>query len=113
MAALVFEVTSYSVRLGKGGFGTTPIHCPATIIVSGGKEYRCTFRFVEDDPLPASQVRGRAADIFVGARQYPWYVDLLRNERPVRCTINQGEPEYSYLATGEEPAGEGEQVIRA
>jgi hypothetical protein len=113
MAAVVFEVTSYSLRLGKGGFGTTPIHCPATIIVNGGKDFRCIFRFVDDDPLPASMASARTADIFVAARHYPWYVDLLRYERPVRCTINQGEPEFSYLATGEEPAGEGEQVIRA
>ena len=115
MASFQFDVTTYSVRLGKGGFNTLSIDCPAMIICFGGKEFRCTFRFCYDDPLPASvfDQTTRFANIFVHARHYPWYVDLLRNERPVQCTIDRDAPGFSRLSTGSEPVGEAEQIIRA
>jgi len=43
----------------------------------------------------------------VPAEQYPWYIDLLRNEKPVRARVFD-EPALNSLTTINEPVGEGE-----
>jgi hypothetical protein len=79
-----------------------------------GKDYTCNFRFIDGSTLPESvyDEHLKVADIFVSAQQYPWYVDILRNERPVHCRIDTHSPNRSYLLTLIEPVGEGEVVIR-
>jgi hypothetical protein len=39
---------------------------------------------------------------------YPTYVDLLRNEKPLKIYLNSDKPEWNQLLTGDEPVGEGE-----
>jgi hypothetical protein len=115
VAQFTFEVQSYSVWLGPAlGYGTLPIAYPAMIICWSSKTFRCQFRFAKEDPLPDSRYNASTgiADIFVFAEHYPWYLDLLRNERPVQCTIDTSNPKWSRLSTGQEPAGEGEIVVR-
>jgi hypothetical protein len=43
----------------------------------------------------------------VPAEQYPWYIDLLRNEKPVWARVFD-EPALNALTTLTEPVGEGE-----
>ncbi len=115
MAQITFDVRTYSIWLGPSlGFGTLSIAYPAFIVCFGDKNHRCTFRFVDAEELPESvwDAAARAANVFVHASRYPWYVDLLRNEKPVYCTIDTSRPKHSRLSSGTEPAGEGEQVIR-
>lgn len=119
MATFTFEVTSYTIWLSPNiGYGTRDIAgCAMIVCAAGGgaKEQRCIFRFQDRAELAPSAYdeATRTAHVFVHASQYPWYADLLRNERPVRCVIDKGEPKWSRLVTGDEPVGEGEQVIRA
>jgi hypothetical protein len=115
VASVTFEVQSYSVWLGPAlGFGVLPIEYPAIIMCWSDKKFRCQFRFVNEDPLPESvfDPNTSVANVFVPAAQYTWYLDLLRNERPVTCTIDTHTPKFSKIATGNEPVGEGEVVIR-
>ena len=116
MATFSFTVQSYTIWLSPAlGYSTLNIQYPAFIICWGDKKFRCTFRFVDREELPDSNYDAStgAANVFVHASQYPWYVDLLRNERPVQCTIETSRPRQSRLSTGNEPTGEAEQVIRA
>lgn len=119
MATFTFEVKSYTIWLSPSiGYGRTDIAGRAMIICAagdGGKDTRCIFRFQDRAELASAAYdeATRTAHVFVHAAQYPWYVDLLRNERPVRCVIDKSDPKFSRLVTGDEPVGEGEQIIRA
>ena len=115
MAQITFDVQTYSVTLGPAlGFDVLHIEYPAMIICWSDRKFRCQFRFANENPLPDSRFDAATgvADVFVSAAQYPWYLDILRNERPVQCTIDTGTPKWSRLGTGQEPTGEGELVVR-
>ncbi|MGE0352390.1 MAG: hypothetical protein AB7I33_09165 [Gemmatimonadales bacterium] len=53
------------------------------------------------DPAQANSL------VFIPKDQYPWHLDLLRNEHPVYYVQEPG-PWQGSLRTAEEPAGEGE-----
>jgi hypothetical protein len=48
------------------------------------------------------------AFMFRPASEYPWYIDLLRNEAPVFATIIPSDPALNQVSTLLEPVGEGE-----
>lgn len=48
------------------------------------------------------------AMVFIPKDQYPWHIDLLRNEHPVHYVNNAGSFWQGSLRTGAEPVGEGE-----
>lgn len=45
---------------------------------------------------------------YVPAEQFPWYVDLLRNEKPVGAYLNSDQPMLNTLRTFLELTGEEE-----
>ncbi len=49
--------------------------------------------------------------IYVGTERYPWFVDVLRNEKPLFAALYPASgtvPPRLLLQTGPEPAGENE-----
>lgn len=107
-----FQVQSYYLMLGpQMPFRNERV---AAKVICFSKGYICTFLFTEKEQLPPSEwdAERRVANVFVHAAQYPWFVDMLRNERPVLCMVEPYRPEQSYITTQLEPTGEGEQVIR-
>lgn len=46
--------------------------------------------------------------LYVKGDKLNYYLDLLRNEKPVKANINTTSPDESLLFTGAEPVGEGE-----
>ena len=61
-------------------------------------------------PLPAntSSADATAAAVYLPAEQFTWYVDLLRNEGPVRAYVNTQDPAANHLYSGPEPVGDAE-----
>ncbi|HLT40194.1 MAG TPA: hypothetical protein VK034_28135 [Enhygromyxa sp.] len=52
---------------------------------------------------------GSSPLIFIPANQYPWHVDLLRNESPLSLADDESKWWFGSLRTaGAEPVGEGE-----
>ncbi len=69
--------------------------------------------FVDDataDAMPHDR-QGPDGEIFMflPLRQYPYIVDLLRNEKPVHYSFNNTQ---AYLTTAKEPVGAGERNYR-
>lgn len=62
-------------------------------------------------PMPENLAPpGGTAVLYVRAAQFPWYLDLLRHEGPVTCTIDDSPPRAHLLRSGTEPVGEAESV---
>jgi hypothetical protein len=68
--------------------------------------------FVDDGaPVPAPTL---AADLSSATASFrrsalPGLVDMLRNERPVKVTVNDQPPGFVFVHTGTEPVGPGDE----
>lgn len=58
--------------------------------------------------VPTADIANANAMIFIPKDQYPWHIDLLRNEHPVYYINNAGSFWQGSLSTGTEEVGEGE-----
>ena len=88
---------------------------PAIIFCIGKPTQNLTIFFCEDNAaLPANIIQindaTTSAYLYVPAEQYPWYVDILRNEKPVYALLFE-EPEAIIVSTSDESVGEGEKEI--
>lgn len=58
--------------------------------------------------LPTADESKDNAMIFIPKDQYPWHVDMLRNEHPVYYVNTGGDFWHGSLRTGKESVGESE-----
>ena len=113
MALASFEVSSYDIRLARQL--DTPVAGNLVryhaCITCRGAEYTLLIyfltnsSFVPNNTFYANQKRGT---MYLHQDQLPWYVDLLRNERPIYCFLNSSYPNQNGVYTGAEPIGEAE-----
>lgn len=99
------EKYSYSFDARTGG--------PRGLQLWGGEEGALIAKvhFVDDDipvPPPVLAPDLESAQVSFHHSALPALVDMLRNEQPVRLTINDQPPGFVFISTGIEPAGEGE-----
>jgi hypothetical protein len=67
--------------------------------------------FIDDSsPVPAPVLAPDLMSATASFKRYaaPGLIDMLRNECPVKVTINNQPPGFVFIHTGLEPAGEGE-----
>ncbi|SRR5713101_124125 len=110
MATITFPVSTYSLHLGRqieasGAKFYGYISCDA----ADGNQF--LLYFVRPDSITPANFYNPAikrGGAFLPADKFPWYVDLLRNEKPVNAYLNTDKPEWNNLYTGNEPIGEGE-----
>jgi hypothetical protein len=108
MATRSFEVVSYSVGLTKelawNVDGVGVIHS-ASIRVQG--EAPENFLIIGFQPEDESRPADADGFIFRPQHEYLWYIDLLRNERPITA-VRHENPAFNEIYTGPEPPGESE-----
>ncbi len=105
MAFKVHEITryNYSYSSSTGGPGTLQLWHDNTEVAR--------LNFVADDAaLPPPAIGGDLDTVVAVFRRsaLPGLVDMLRNEKPVKVTINSQPPGFVFVHTGQEPVGEGE-----
>jgi hypothetical protein len=113
MAIASFEVTTYDIRLARQldtHVDGNLVRFHASITCRGAGHTLMIYFLTESSFVPnnafyANQKRGT---IYLPRGQYQWYVDLLRNERPVYCFLNSSYPKQNSIYTGAEPIGEDE-----
>ena len=94
---------NYSYDAGSGGPGSLQLWSSQGKILD--------IRFIDDtSPVPPPVL---AADLMSATASFrrsaaPGLIDMLRNESPVKVTINNQPPGFVFIQTGWEPAGEGE-----
>jgi len=109
-----FQVDSYRVKLGdrlSATFGGTPIKARGVISCMGPDNQRIVGYFLTDDspvPSPTTTVGGKWGPVFLAKEMLPVWLDLLRNEKPIYGYINTDHPEWTNIATSNEPVGEEE-----
>ncbi len=112
MATKTFTVTSYEAFLSRQmTIGGGAIKFYAQIVCRSAAGIRFAIFFLRPDGGSTNNVynvRAKWATCYLPADQYPWYVDLLRNEKPVRAYLNSTNPIANRLYTGREPVGEEE-----
>jgi hypothetical protein len=112
MATSSFTVTTYEVTLCRemsmGVVGATFYAC-ITCRSSGGDRF-CLYFMRPDSPAVDNiyDPITRWGSAYLTEEQFPWYIDLLRNEKPVYAYLNSEKPIWNRLFTGPEPVGEGE-----
>ena len=105
MAFTVHEIAKYNYSFSSsgGGAGTLQLWSLAAEVVR--------INFVDDDaPLPPPTI---ALDLSAAVATFrltalAGLVDMLRNEKPVRVTLNDQAPGFIFVHTGTELVGEGE-----
>ena len=111
MAATTFEVLSYDVELTRETEIEPGVRCCAIVTCHGPAGQQMVLYFVQPgDAVPDNcydPARGVGSS-FLPAEQYLWYVDILRNEKPVFARMHSERPGWNKLFTGAEPVGEGE-----
>ena len=105
MAFKTHDITryNYSFSSSGGGIGTMQLWNDTREVVR--------INFVDDDAtLPPPSIGGDLDTAVVVFRRsaLPALVDMLRNEKPVKATINNQSPGFVFVHIGPEPVGEGE-----
>ncbi len=112
MAYRKFEVVTYGVvlwrRAGGGEVGS------GRIVADGagpGVNSMIIWFYPDDHARPANESilesNRTIAKMYLPASQYLWYIDLLRNEKPITAYVYDN-PNMNRLAAGSEPTGEEE-----
>ncbi len=94
---------NYSFDARAGGAGRLQLW--------GDKGRIAEISFVEDTaavPPPTFPPDLSSATAFFKRSALAGLIDMLRNEAPVRVTINDQPPGFVFVHTGAEPVGEGE-----
>jgi hypothetical protein len=114
MSQTVFEVTNYSIRIGRDMAGASVPNMDAWIWLVGvaaGTVYDVFLEFQNEEEIPKDNVwfpANRFGRIYMRRYQLPVIIDILRNEKPVYCVMNDVFPQSCYVGTGWEPVGEEE-----
>jgi hypothetical protein len=112
MAIKTFPVASYQGALARQMTiqgGTIKLY--AYINCHGADGHKFIIYFLQPDSKVPDNIYNPAdktATAYLPAEQFSWYIDLLRNEKPVYAYLNSERPIDNRLYTGEEPVGEEE-----
>ncbi|MFX0133278.1 MAG: hypothetical protein ACFFDN_06520 [Candidatus Hodarchaeota archaeon] len=117
MVTHTFKAKSYEVFLGRklsSTIGDKKLECFAYIVVIGDDEHELTIKFLHPDSATINNSYDpvtKKATIYIlpeHSHQFSWYIDILRNEKPVYVYLSSTHPIGNCLYTGKEPVGEGE-----
>ena len=113
MAFIQYEITEYRVVLTSYQTGSTigTSTIVAAIECQEPNANRCLVYFIADDePLPPNMYNAeeKAFACYHHGKRFPWFVDILRNEKPVKCRIFTDYLQSSGIECGFEPVGDGE-----
>ena len=113
MSFLQYEINRYHVSFSSYVTGTEigNVKMVAAIECEGTDGNRCLVYFVgEGEALPSNKYN-ESTKTFATYRpqeHYLWFIDLLRNEKPIYCRIYTDNLEASGIDSGFEPVGEEE-----
>lgn len=111
MATATFQISTYEIKLARQmttGGGAIQFY---SYVTCRGGGYTLLIYFLKpgspdmDNIYLADRKRGR---IVVPWDQFPVYVDLLRNEKPIYAYLDSDKPISNCVYTGQEPVGEAE-----
>ncbi|MEO7502487.1 MAG: hypothetical protein ABIW94_07600 [Gemmatimonadaceae bacterium] len=113
MARVTFEVKTYTITVARemnAATETLSLKFPAYIVCKGDEYHVVVYVLDDTSPVPENYFlpERKRGLIFVPRWQFDWFVDLLRLEKPVFCSLNSDTPKWNSLSTANEPVGEQE-----
>ncbi len=117
MVTHTFKARSYEVFLGRKLSSTIDdkkLDFYAYIVITGDDEHELTIKFLHPDSVIPNNSYDpviKKAMLYIPheqAYQFSWYIDILRNEKPVYIYVSSTHPSSNSVYTGKEPVGEGE-----
>ncbi len=113
MATVTFEIKTYELKIARelnGTAGTLSLKFPAYILCRGDEYHVVVYVLDDTSPVPGNTFLPayKRGTIFVPRWEFEWFLDLVRNEKPVFCYLNSDTPKWNSLYTGQEPVGEHE-----
>lgn len=113
MTTQTFQINNYEVKIAREMNGSAQglsLKFPVYILCRGNEFHVVVYVLDDSSPVPENTFlpQYKRGTIFVARWQYEWYLDLLRNEKPVYCYLNSNTPKWNSLYTGREPVGEQE-----
>ncbi|MFX1451498.1 MAG: hypothetical protein ACFFCM_11685 [Promethearchaeota archaeon] len=117
MVTHTFKAKNYEVFLARRMSSTINgknIKFTAYIVITGEDNHELTIKFLHPDSDIINNSYDpidKKATIYIPPEQsyqFSWYVDILRNEKPVYVYVSSTHPIDNSVYTGKEPVGEGE-----
>lgn len=113
MTKVTFEIKTYEVKIARELNAVAEglkLKFPAYILCRGDEYHVVVYILDDSSPVPSNTFipAHKRGTIFVHRWQFEWYIDLVRNEKPVFCYLNSEAPNWNALYTGQEPVGEHE-----
>ncbi len=105
MAFKVHDIVKYNYSFSSATGG------PDTLQLWSGSAEVARIRFIDDvAPLPAPTIAPDLNSVVATFRRgaIAGLIDMLRNEKPVRVTVNDQPPGFVFVHTSVEVVGEGE-----
>jgi len=112
-ATEVFEIKNYMIiwrQLELRTFGETEVKLRGMVRCLGD-EYSMDVVFVAPDspvPDPIFDEEAKKGFMFMPIADMGYFVDTLRNEKPIFGHLRNDRPEWTSVTTSQEPVGEGE-----
>lgn len=115
--AVVFEVKEYMIVLRQLEF--IPNFAGGNLKLKGmvrclGDEYSLdVYGLVPDSdyPMPVYLPDEKKGYMFVPFSDLSFFIDTLRNEKPIYAHLRGDHPEWTSITTTKEPVGEGEDAM--
>ena len=116
MAIKTFPVSNYEVGLG---YKNEAIWSNVKILIQGHLVCKSAEgdRFIvyglhtsSPVPGPVYIVANKVGAIFIPFAELQYYIDLVRNEKPINVYLNSVTPNWNSLRTSAEPVGEQEGI---
>lgn len=98
-----FKIVDYFIQLGKKGFNGGDYS--AIIYCFGSRNRKLEIYFYESEPETpynnTSDLEKDVGSLYIHIHQYPFYLDLLRNEIPAYVVLSE-KPEYNLVTSEKE-----------
>lgn len=115
MTVKTLEISSYRIGLAQEMRRGVNIRFSAWIVCDAGDHTYVVYFLRPDSKKWDDRYRPdrKLAMSFLPEEQYPWYVDLLRNEKPLYARMDSDPSGSNYIYSKLEPVGEEENKFSA
>lgn len=112
MSSIRFQIEKYQVTLGTDLVSIQTDVDAKIIGIIGcfGGGYQLMINFVDFGKIPESTYdeSKKTGAMFTSASYMSYYIDILRNEKPLFAYCNSDHPEWTNISTTQEGVGENE-----
>lgn len=111
MAINQFQVKTYEVKLARQLTIGVNNHFYAYIVCNGDNGELFVVYFMQpNSPVPDNVYipDRKISSCYVPYDLFPWFLNILQNEKPIYAYRNSDKPIWNRLFTGKEPVGEEE-----